>query len=186
MDDRGALLQLLQGEKRRPFLVAVDGRCAAGKTTLAGELQAALGCNVVHMDDFYLPFSRRTAEQMARPGGNMDFDRLLSEVLLPLRSGESALYRHYDCHADRFLTARELDGSALTVVEGSYSCHPALRELYDLRVFLDISPETQERRLTARDPSVVEAFRTVWIPREEHYFDACQVRGCCGLVLRVE
>ena len=42
------------------------------------------------------------------------------------------------------------------------------------------------RRLTARDPSVVEAFRTVWIPREEHYFDACQVRGCCGLVLRVE
>ena len=186
MDDRGALLRLLQGEIRRPFLVAVDGRCAAGKTTLAGELQAALGCNVVHMDDFYLPFSRRTEERMARPGGNMDFDRLLSEVLLPLRSGENALYCPYDCHEDRFLTARELDGSSLTMVEGSYSCHPALRELYDLRVFLDISPETQERRLTARDPSAVGAFRTIWVPREEYYFDSCQVRGCCGLVLRGE
>ena len=186
MDDRGALLRLLQGEKRRPFLAAVDGRCAAGKTTLAGELQAALGCNVVHMDDFYLPFSERTEEQMTRPGGNMDFDRLLSEVLRPLRSGENALYRPYDCHEDRFLAARELDGAALTVVEGSYSCHPALRELYDLRVFLDISPETQERRLTARDPSAVETFRTIWIPREEHYFDACRVRSHCDLVLRGE
>ena len=35
-------------------LVAIDGRCAAGKTTLAASLQAQLGCNVFHMDDFFL------------------------------------------------------------------------------------------------------------------------------------
>ena len=33
-------------------LVAIDGRCAAGKTTLAASLQAQLECNVFHMDDF--------------------------------------------------------------------------------------------------------------------------------------
>ena len=33
-------------------LVAIDGRCAAGKTTLAASLQAQLACNVFHMDDF--------------------------------------------------------------------------------------------------------------------------------------
>ncbi len=35
-------------------LIAVDGRCAAGKTTLAAQLQKDLGCNVIHMDDFFL------------------------------------------------------------------------------------------------------------------------------------
>ena len=35
-------------------LVAIDGRCAAGKTTLAASLQAQLACNVFHMDDFFL------------------------------------------------------------------------------------------------------------------------------------
>ena len=35
-------------------LVAIDGRCAAGKTTLAASLQAQLECNVFHMDDFFL------------------------------------------------------------------------------------------------------------------------------------
>ncbi len=34
-------------------LVAIDGRCAAGKTTLAASLQAQLECNVFHMDDFF-------------------------------------------------------------------------------------------------------------------------------------
>lgn len=42
-------------------LVAIDGRCAAGKTTLAASLQAQLGCNVFHVDDFF------SARSSARP-----------------------------------------------------------------------------------------------------------------------
>ena len=103
MDNCEVLLRMVQKEARRPFLVAIDGRCASGKTTLAGNLRSALECNVVHMDDFYLPFSKRTEERMAQPGGNMDFDRLLFEVLRPLKSGTNASYRPYDCHEDRFL-----------------------------------------------------------------------------------
>ena len=43
---------LLEGEG--PVIVAIDGPCAAGKTTLAGKLQAAYDCNLFHMDDFFL------------------------------------------------------------------------------------------------------------------------------------
>ena len=169
-----------------PFLLAIDGRCAAGKTTLAAQLAEEWDCNVIHMDDFYLPFVRRTSERLALPGGHVDLDRLREEVLLPLRTGRSFRYRPYDCHADRWLPPRFLDGTKSTVVEGSYSCHPELSGLYDARVFLDIAPEAQLERLKNRDADAVNTFLSTWIPREEQYFSVCNIRERCGLVLRVE
>ena len=56
-------------------LVAIDGRCAAGKTTLAASLQAQLECNVFHMDDFFLRPEQRTSERLHQPGGNVDYER---------------------------------------------------------------------------------------------------------------
>ena len=38
-------------------------------------------------------------------------------------------------------------------------------------------------RIALRDPNHVEAFRTVWIPREEFYFTQCAVRERCDIVL---
>ena len=180
------LLRLLREEVRRPFIIAIDGRCAAGKTTLAEKIQALTKCNVVHIDDFYLPFSQRTEARMALPGGNMDFDRLLEEVLLPLKNGRNALYRPYDCHHDTFLAVKKLNAADPTIIEGSYSCHPSLQKSYDLRVFLDISPQLQKIRLKERDPSSFESFQAVWIPREEYYFTVCKVRRCCDLLLWAE
>ena len=73
---------------RPRVLVAIDGRCAAGKTTLAASLQAQLGCNVFHMDDFFLRPEQRTPERLHQPGGNVDFERFLTEVLRPLYDGD--------------------------------------------------------------------------------------------------
>ncbi len=170
----------------RPFLLAIDGRCAAGKSTLAVRLATKWDCNVLHMDDFYLPFSRRTPERMAQPGGHMDLERLREEVLLPLRAGQIVRYRPYACHDDRWLPEREADGRKPTVVEGAYSCHPALSDLFDARVFLEIGSGQQLERLRIRDPGAVDGFLTTWIPREEQYFSACAVRSQCDLVLNAE
>lgn len=135
MADWENVLRLLEKRtKKRPFILAIDGRCAAGKTTLAGELQKTLICNVIHLDDFYLPFEKRTDERMAQPGGNIDFERLQEEILCPLKQGEVISYQPYNCHTNQFLPSRELDGGRATVVEGSYSCHPKLKDFYDLRI----------------------------------------------------
>lgn len=42
-----------------PALLAIDGRCGSGKTTLADWLAQQLGYRVVHIDDFYLPPAKR-------------------------------------------------------------------------------------------------------------------------------
>ena len=56
--------------------VAIDGRCASGKTTLATALAVSLGATVFHADDFFLRPEQRTAERLSEPGGNMDRERL--------------------------------------------------------------------------------------------------------------
>ena len=65
MDAKDAVPALASGLKS-PFLLAIDGRCAAGKTTLTTELAEQWDCNVIHMDDFYLPFRDRTPERMEK------------------------------------------------------------------------------------------------------------------------
>ena len=152
-------------------LVAIDGRCAAGKTTLAASLQAQLACNVFHMDDFFLRPEQRTPERLRQPGGNVDFERFLTEVLRPLRDGAPVTYRPYDCRTQQLCAPVHAEARPVNLIEGSYSCHPALWDLYDLHVFLSVGPEEQHRRIAARNgEKMLPMFTDVWIPMEETYF----------------
>ena len=157
-------------------LVAIDGRCAAGKTTLAASLQAQLACNVFHMDDFFLRPEQRTPERLRQPGGNVDFERFLTEVLRPLRDGAPVTYRPYDCRTQQLCAPVHAEARPVNLIEGSYACHPALWDLYDLHVFLSVGPEEQHRRIAARNgEKMLPMFTNVWIPMEETYFARFQV-----------
>ena len=92
-----------QVRQDKPLLVAIDGRCASGKSTLAKDLQKQLDCNVIHMDDFYLQPHQRTTKRLREPGGNVDYERFETEVLQPMLTGEAFSYRPYDAHAVCFL-----------------------------------------------------------------------------------
>ncbi len=166
------------------FLVALDGRCAAGKTTLAGELSAALDGFSIHMDDFFLPFELRTPERMEEVAGNMDLARFLNEVLLPLSNGETVIYKPYSCHVRSFTDSFTLPRKRIYIIEGSYSLHPILREFYDLSVFVSTDSATQLKRIEARKPEALSAFVSRWIPYEERYFAACGVEEHCDIIYR--
>ena len=49
----------------RPILVAIDGRCGSGKTTLGEYLKGQLDCNLFHMDDFSILINH--ARLLGRP-----------------------------------------------------------------------------------------------------------------------
>lgn len=170
----------LQREKDR-VIVAIDGRCASGKTTFTDRLQTALGCNVFHMDDFFLRREQRTPERYAEPGGNVDRERFFQEVLEPLLRGEPFSYRPFDCHRMAFCEPVWMEPAAVTIVEGTYSCHPSFWDSYDLRIFLTLDPEEQMRRLRRRNGAEARAFQERWIPLEERYFAAYRIEERCGL-----
>ena len=170
-------------EEKGRLLLAIDGRCGCGKSSLAAQLAADFGGSVFHMDDFYLPFAARAADWREIPAGNMDLLRFRDEVLAPLRRGETVRYRAYDCPHDRFYETREIAPTPLAIVEGSYSQHPLLREDYDLRVFVTASERTQRERLLAREGEHFAAFEAIWIPMEENYFRSFAVRERADFVL---
>ncbi len=162
-------------------LVALDGRCASGKTTLARALGERFGWSVVHMDDFFLQPSQRTAARYASPGENVDHERFLAQVLLPLREGKTARYRPFDCQTQDFAREEKTVAPAgVVLVEGAYACHSALWDFYDLRAFLTVDREEQLRRIKRRNgPERLAVFRDKWIPLEEKYFAAFDIERRC-------
>ncbi len=155
----------------KPVVIAIDGRAAAGKTTLARDISAVYDCNVFHMDDFFLPPSMRTPERLAEPGRNVHYERFFSDVLVPLRQGAAFSYGVFDCTAMAVTQSRQVTPKLLNVVEGSYSHHPFFGEVYDLRIFLTVSPQVQAERILLRNGAEkAKMFRERWIPMEERYF----------------
>lgn len=169
-------------ERERVF-VAIDGPCTSGKTTLATVLQRRFGGNVLHMDDFFLRPEQRTPERFAEPGGNVDRERFEDEVLAPLAAGKIAQYRPWDCHTGDFAASCNVEPARLTIVEGSYSMHPALRGYYDLMICLTIDSGEQLRRLEARNPRMLQRFIDEWIPLENRYFASTETRTAADMIV---
>ena len=165
-------------------VVAIDGRCCSGKTTLAAFLARRFGGRVVHIDDFFLPFDLRTPDRLAQIGGNIHAERLMQEVLSHIRDTK-LYYNRFSCRNGRFEQVR-LTGGALTVVEGSYSLLPQLRDFYDLTVFCTIGASSQRKRVTAREGERAQMFFDRWIPMEERYFAAYHNPVAADIILDME
>lgn len=152
-------------------IIAIDGRAASGKSTLAKGLKAVIGAEIIHMDDFFLPAELRTPQRLAEPGGNIHYERFAKEVL-PFISQNEFTYRIFDCSTMSYNGTRKVSPSKWHVVEGTYSQHPQFSDYMNLCVFSDIDPQTQMERIIARNgPEMAEIFKTKWIPMEEKYFN---------------
>jgi len=168
----------------RRVIVGIDGRAGAGKTTLAKILTSVYKGSFVSMDDFYLPFSMRSEERMSKPGGHIHFERFNEQVYKPLKAGAMELnYEKYNCQTGESIPVSASLNERLVVVEGSYSVHPWIRDLYSHTVFLDISEKSQKKRLIKRNgPEGYEIMRDKWILYENRYHKAYGVDKYCNIL----
>jgi len=167
-----------------PFVIAIDGRATAGKTTYAKELANATGASIIHMDDFFLPAELRTPERLTEPGGNIHYERFAEEVLLRLRWGVAFSYKIFNCKIMDYDGVRDIFPTPWIIVEGAYSHHPFFGEYMDLRIFKDIDAVTQFQRILERDGEAkANIFATEWIPLEEKYLSVYNIREMSRLVL---
>lgn len=179
-----AAIEAALRETDGPVIVAVDGRCASGKTTFAALCAKHFeSCNVFHMDDFFLPYGMRTPERLATPGGNVDHERAKAQLFEPLSRGEGLTFSRFDCSTGALEEPRTFPPARLTIVEGSYSHHPDLAPHSHLKLFLTCDSVEQLRRLSLRCPEKVEDFKKRWIPMEEAYFKAFSIQEHCDLTV---
>ena len=165
--------------------IAIDGRCGAGKTTLAGILAQYIDCNLFMMDDFFLPFEMRTAERMATAGGNSHYERVYDEILLPIQKKSDVIYRKFNCKTGEIGEGICTKYKPINIIEGSYSCHPFLENQYDIRIFVDVDSQTQIERIEKRSGKEnAQMFKQKWIPLEEKYFDEYSIREKCDYIIK--
>lgn len=166
------------------LVIAIDGRCGGGKSSLGAMLAEGFDCSLFHMDDFFLPPRMKTKERLAEPGGNVHYERFEEEILKPLKNNEPAVYRKYLCNKGELSEPIKVEPKNLTIVEGSYSLHPTLRDYYDYKIFITIDSKVQHDRILKRNgEEKLQDFINKWIPLEEHYFTELDIENKCDIIL---
>lgn len=143
----------------RPIILGVAGGSGAGKTTVVREIIRALGedrVTVIHHDAYYRDQSHLAAEE--RKEINYDHPdaletSLLVEHLRTLREGSPVEVPTYDFteHTRRPETRRKLPRSVVIVDGILILVDRELRELMDIKVFVDTDDDLRLIRRLQRD-----------------------------------
>ncbi len=182
------LLPILQAaaslEKEGTKVIAIDGRAASGKTTLANMLEEILAVDVIRMDDFFVPPALRSEERFAQPGNNIHYERYMEEVLPYICQPESFSYHIFDCSVMDYNGEQVIKNSNWRLVEGAYSTHPRFGDYADLKVFFDIGKEEQMLRIIERNgEAMAQMFKERWIPMEEAYYHTFRIKQNADIVI---
>jgi len=167
-------------------LVALVGGSGAGKSWLAARLHRAFGdeATALSLDDFYCDLSHLRLSEREK----VNFDcpdsidwPLFEGVLRKLRNGQAALTPRYCFSSHTRLTEREARSpQPFLFVEGLWLLWlPRVRELFDLRVFLDCPGSLRWQRRFARDlkergrttDSICEQFLNVVAPMHNRFVE---------------
>lgn len=179
-----AVRKLERDPARKCIIIALDGKCASGKTTLGYYLKNEFDANLFHMDDFFLQAHQRTEERLAEVGGNVDYERFKAEVLEPVLTGKPVEYRRFDCKSLEIVESISMPVKRINIIEGSYSQHPYFGDIYDLKVFTDIDNESQLENIRKRNgKEKLQVFKDRWIPKEEAYFKKFGIREQSEIVV---
>lgn len=179
------IIKAIDSAGNKPLTVAIEGGSASGKTTLSAMLAKIYGAAVFHTDDYFLRPHQRTKERLAETGGNFDRERFLTEILLPLKNGETVSYSRFDCKMQTLRSLKTVAPARINIIEGAYSMHPELRGFYDLTVFLDIDKELQKARVTARNGEMASRFFNEWIPLEDRYFEELDIKKKADIIIKI-
>ena len=162
LDDLVALI--VNASPGRGLRLAIDGRTASGKTTLADELAAAIeaeGRPVIRtsIDGFHRPKIERYARGRHSAEGYYhdarDLDAINEMLLDPLGPTGNRLYRtaSFDLDADRAIEQEPqlAPADAVLIVDGTFLQRPELCDGWDLTIFVATSEAVAEQRGVNRD-----------------------------------
>lgn len=165
-------------------VIGIDGKCGSGKSTLAKSLNDTYDIDVICLDDFFLPRELRTNERLSEIGGNVHYERFISEVITGIRSEKAFKYKVFSCKHMSYIEEITICNTKPILVEGAYSLREDFRAIYDIKIFMDISNLEQKNRIILRNgEELFENFKNIWIPKENAYFDEYNIREISDIII---
>lgn len=181
-DMRSLQLSLFLKQQPSQSIIALEGRCASGKTTLCQTLGEEY--TVLHMDDFFLPMVRKTKERLNEIGGNIDYE-LVRKSLIQIRSAyqnhQTKVTLQFFCCSTQTYTTQEIELKDKVVIEGVYAFHPYFRAQIDRFMYLEVDPKTQLARIKQRKRAL--DYLHVWMPLEENYYQHIDVYAISDILI---
>lgn len=187
--------RVLQIKTDHPVRVCVDGRSAAGKTTLADRLAGALRARTdrvvirAELDYFMKMVEDRNAYPYDSPESYYldawDYPAIRAQLLEPLGPGGDRRYR-----TALGAPVQQAPDDAILVADAVFAQRPELDAYWDLRIYLHISEGESLRRGVARDQhwmgGAAEAerrYRTKYLPGEQRYLAEVRPRERAEIVI---
>ena len=168
------------------LIIGIAGGTGSGKSTLMDNLVKRFGddVTVLNHDNYYKRRDNLTIEERAK----INYDEpdaletdLMAEHLTLLRQGKAIECPVYDFSAhNRSNQTRTIEPKKVIIVEGILIFENAwLRELMDIRIFVDTDADVRLCRRIARDvnergrtlESVLEQYQTTVKPMHEKYVE---------------
>ena len=179
---------ILQKPVEHPLCVAIDGIDNAGKSKLAKELIFPLRKSKrqiisISMDGFHHPKEYRYRRGEFSPEGyyydSFDLESVISDVLQPLSPGGNRKFRRkiFDYTVDLKVESpwEDAEENAILLFDGIFLLRQKLFSFWDIRIFIDIDPETSLDRAIKRDMHYYHSIETVQKKYHLRYFPAHQI-----------
>ena len=165
----------------KPFIIGVAGSSGSGKTTISAELAKKYRkkCVVISADSYYLGRDLMPEGCSFDDPRAIDFD-LLVEHLGELKKGNAIEVPIYDFPtSQRTQQTRRVLPTKIIIVEGILVLYPeALRQLYEISIFVETNLEVCRTRRLERDINergrTRDAAMAQWAEVESYYIKYVQ------------
>ena len=147
------------------YIIGICGGTASGKTTFTQKLVNSFNSSnvkLISMDNFYISLNKQEKNNI----GNIDFDspkridfNKLYKALINLKNGKKAHIPTYDFVTSSrtgytWLNSTNKEPIKIIIVEGIFALYNSkIRDLFDLKIFVDANQEVRLVRRIKRDLS---------------------------------
>ena len=140
-------------------IIAISGGSGSGKTTLANNIMALFGekeCEIISQDNYYIDLSKK----FDHDGGSLNFDHpemlefsLLANHLKNLKEKKEVQIPTYDFSThSRKNETKKISPTKIILVDGILILNSKeLVDLFDLKIFIDVSDNIRLERRMFRD-----------------------------------
>lgn len=172
----------------KPVFIGIAGGTASGKSSIADILRENFkqtnSVTIIKEDDYYKYQPNTTYEERCKTNYDhplaFDFD-LMTENIKQLMNGESIVKPTYDYTIhNRSDITENVDPSDVIILEGLFALyHPDIREMEDIKIFVDTDADVRFIRRLKRDmvererslDSVINQYLTTVKPMHDQFIE---------------
>ncbi len=166
------------------IIVGVDGPAGAGKSSFCAALKAMHSTiTIVHMDDFFVPLALRNAPS-GEFGRQVDWRRVLEQVLVPLIEGTPGRYQRFDWESAGLGAWYDVPTGGIVLLDGVYSTREEVSPLLTHRVWVSVPPGLGLKRGIDRDGKESrDWWMSDWLEDENRYLLTGCAEGFADVVI---